>query len=83
MENKGKSEKNYQSRFFLMKPYIRALVKLVGLYILIPLYAAVVSSISGETFDPAFWHYALPLGIFGCILIAASEIRRPMARSQK
>ena len=83
MDNKGESEKNTRSRFYLMKPYIRALVRLVGLYILIPLYAAVVSSISGEAFDPSIWHYALPLGIFGCMLIAASEIRRPMARSQK
>jgi hypothetical protein len=83
MENKGKSEKVYRSRFYLMRPYIRALVKLVGLYILLPLYAVVVSSISGETLDPSIWHYALPLGIVGCILIAASEIRRPMARSQK
>jgi len=67
---------NYRNRLRALVPFLRALMKLVGLYVLIPLYAATLWSLSGEPLDPLIWKYAIPLGALGFGLFLAAERSR-------
>jgi hypothetical protein len=56
------------------KTVCRAVMKLIALYTLIPIFAASILTASGKPLDPAIWYYSIPFGILGLSLLFLSSL---------